>query len=319
MDGTPKKANGAGGLPVPSPDLHTVAIIGMGPSVNDFMSDFISQDQKFTATGDRLEFDEVWCINLAARGMRCDKVFWGDDLKKEYEVHKDAINDINRLGVPVMTTTAYPELVPKSQEFPIKEMAQLSLEIFGKIYLNNSVAYAIAYAMVRGVKRILLYGCDFSYPQRQYAEPGQGCVEAWLTAFNLRNGILVLPPNTSIYGMASGDQLYGYSEDRVIDLGDGREISHQVPENLNIQRRVAELLTDGAEKNGKEIDLLSQRLKMLERTSAKAALESRIHSLSVEETEQITREIDTVEGAGYIPEDTSPGGNTDGRPRLSSA
>ena len=48
-------------------------------------------------------------------------------------------------------------------------------------YLNNTVPYAIAFAISQEVSKICLYGIDFSYKEVPHmAEAGRACTEFWL-------------------------------------------------------------------------------------------------------------------------------------------
>jgi hypothetical protein len=44
----------------------------------------------------------------------------------------------------------------------------------GIAYFNNTAAYAVAYAVHIGVKKITLFGCDYTYPNAHDAEKGRG-------------------------------------------------------------------------------------------------------------------------------------------------
>jgi hypothetical protein len=47
-------------------------------------------------------------------------------------------------------------------------------------YFNSTAAYAVAYAIHMGVKKISVFGMDFTYPNAHDAEKGRACVEFWL-------------------------------------------------------------------------------------------------------------------------------------------
>ena len=54
------------------------------------------------------------------------------------------------------------------------------LQKTGYAYLNNTVAYALAFAVAYEVKELHLYGIDFSHKNVHFAESGRGCCEFWL-------------------------------------------------------------------------------------------------------------------------------------------
>ena len=63
-------------------------------------------------------------------------------------------------------------------EYPINEvLASLNCH-----YLNNTVAYAVAFAYWNEVANIKMFGVDFSYKGNlHFAEAGRACVEFWLS------------------------------------------------------------------------------------------------------------------------------------------
>jgi len=317
-----KKGNGGGEMtPIitefPMGPPETVAIIGMGPSMKDFFTETITQDrtEKFS--------DEIWCINLSAMALRCDRVVWMDDLKKQNEDFPYSIWDLARLRIPILTTIAYPELVPMSETYPIDKVADLSIKHFGRIYINNSVAYAIAYAILIGVRKIKLYGCDFTYPNRNTAEEGRGCVEAWLTVHSETGGDVQIAPSSCLYDMVYPPLLYGYMEQPLITLKDGRVIKYIEDEDTQIDNKLKELTVGGVAKNGPEIDRLI-KLKAAKRSAAEIkSLEDRIndlkketlaHSLELvgEENGTSSKLAERVVGDGCTPSGVRQG-NSDGK------
>ena len=205
----------ADGSPVTS-----VAIIGMGPSMQGFLTEIITQDRTEPIA------DEIWTINLASLAIRTDRVVWMDDLEEQNKNFAFSLWDIARLNVPVLTATAHPEIVPLSYAYPINDVAVLSLQYFGRVYLNNSVAYAIGYAHAMGVKSLKLYGCDFTYPNWNHAERGRACVESWLVAHVDRGGQVALPEGTSLFDQVHGNFLYGYAKQPDITLPNGAVLKY---------------------------------------------------------------------------------------------
>jgi hypothetical protein len=101
------------------------------------------------------------------------------------------------------------ERCPGLVEYPINEVVKK-----GKTsYLNNTVAYAIAFAHLAEVGELNLYGVDFSYKNNlHYAEAGRACVEYWL-AKCIEQGMKVGVANTSPTldaNVPSEEKLYGY-------------------------------------------------------------------------------------------------------------
>ena len=93
--------------------------------------------------------------------------------------------------------------------YPIKEI----LEETNCHYLNNTVAYAIAFAFWHKVGAIHLFGIDFGYKGNLYfAEAGRACCEYWL-ALCMKEGIEVGVAATSYLldtAVPDDEKLYGY-------------------------------------------------------------------------------------------------------------
>ena len=211
----------------------SVALVCMGPSATDYLTATLTQEYKIDWV------DEVWCINMAANPFRCDVVFWMDDLVEQEKFRPELFRALRHWGVPVITSTRRPEVVPNSYDYPISEVARMSIPVFGKPYLNNGVAMAIGYAMHIGVQNMAIYGADFSYPGRDYAESGRACVECWVTFAGIRGMNIALPPNTSLMDSVKDQGIYGYHEQPSIHLPNGqvfryvrqKELGKYIPED----------------------------------------------------------------------------------------
>ena len=98
---------------------------------------------------------------------------------------------------------------PGLVEYPIEEV----LAGCGSHYLNNTVAYAVAFALWNKVGKIRMFGIDFSYKGNlHFAEAGRACVEFWLSKA-MFNGIQVEVAHTSGLldtDVPSNEKLYGY-------------------------------------------------------------------------------------------------------------
>lgn len=186
-----------------------VTILGMGPSLAQYMS-------LVRGLGGRSAYaDEVWAINALGDVFACDRVFHMDDVRIQ-EIRAAAAPDSNIANMlawlkrhpgPIITSRAhsdYPGLV----EFPLQDV----INDLGFAYLNNTAAYAVAYAIHLGVKKISLYGVDFTYPNAHDAEKGRACVEYWL-GFAKARGIQIATAQTSSLMDACvpwAERLYGY-------------------------------------------------------------------------------------------------------------
>ena len=201
---------------------RTVSIVGMGPSLVDLLNETLTQELTTDWT------DEVWAINMAGNVIEHDLLIWCDDLKKQQEFKPGLFDLIRKRGKPVLTSVAYPEIC-ESYDYPIDEVAALAMPWFGVPYLNNGVAMAIGYAIHKGVAKIKLYGCDFTYPQRNFAEAGRACVEAWIAIACAKNIEVSIAPHTSLFDKADDQGVYGYAEQPIIKCPDGRLFQYKKP------------------------------------------------------------------------------------------
>lgn len=210
---------------------ETVALIGMGPSITDVFPETLTQEFMPDWA------DEIWAINMVSNIFRSDVVFWMDDLHQQETFKPGLLSSLRRRNVPVITSKAYPEIVPESYDFPLDEVATISMPVFGKPYMNNGVAQAIGYAIWKGVKSMKIYGADFSYPNRDYAESGRACVEAWITLACAKNLMEIkLCPNTSLFDAVEDKGIYGYAEEPIITLPDGSQWQHQSGKKPQVYR-----------------------------------------------------------------------------------
>lgn len=216
-----------------------VALVGMGPSVTDLFNETLTQECSPRWC------DEVWAINMVANAVRHDMVIWMDDLHEQQNFKPGLFEMLRRYNTPVLTSKAYPDIVPNSYDYPISEIAQMSIPYFGKPYLTNGVAMGIAYALYKGVRVLRIYGCDFTYPNRNFAEEGRACVEAWIALASMKGMNIMLAPNTSLMDTVADHGIYGYAEQPEIDMPDGTKMKYVQP-GSGVGKYVA---TDG-EPNG---------------------------------------------------------------------
>ena len=217
-------AKGASVKPVP----EHVAIIGLGPSCAAFF-------QLAKGLGGASAYcDEVWGINAMGDVLRCDRVFHMDDLlvqearaKEKHNANIAAmVNWLKTHPGPVYTSIVrpgYPGLVP----FPLEEVLNAGHDTNGGApYFNSTAAYAVAYAVHIGVKKISLFGIDFFLPNAHKGEQGRACVEFWLGIASARGIAITVPEQSSLLDACAPDaeRLYGYDCADVFleDREDGR-------------------------------------------------------------------------------------------------
>lgn len=197
---------------LPAPE-H-VAIVGLGPSCATFFE--ITR----RLGGVSAYCDEVWGINQIGDVLRCDRIFHMDDLRVQEAraaLKPDGniaamVNWLKRHPGPVYTSVVrpgYPGLVA----FPLQDVLNRRLDSNGGApYFNSTAAYAFAYAIHIGVKKISAFGIDYTLANAHHAEKGRACVEFWLGIAAAR-GIEVMVPDTSALLDACEppeSRLYGY-------------------------------------------------------------------------------------------------------------
>lgn len=191
----------------PLPD-HVV-ILGLGPSLDEY-TNIVKR------AGNRKAYaDETWTINMLGNVFDCDLCFHMDDVRIQ-EIRAKARPDSNiaymlewlrESKVPVMTSRSHPDY-PALQNFPLEEV----LQEFKHPYFNSTAAYAVAYAMYIGVKKISIFGCDYTYPGAHDAEKGRACLEFWLGMAANRGIKLSVPKKSTLLDAIypDADRLYGF-------------------------------------------------------------------------------------------------------------
>lgn len=194
-------------IPIDIPE-H-VTILGLGPSLEEYVN--IAK----RLGGKHVYCDEVWGINAVAGVIMCDRVFHMDDVRIQ-EIRAQALPESNIARMlewlrvhpgPVVTSRAHPDY-PGLVEFPLEAV----LNHLGHDYFNSTAAYAVAYAIHIGVKKISLFGCDYTYPNAHDAERGRACVEFWLGVARARGIQIAVAKQSSLLDAlhTRAERLYGY-------------------------------------------------------------------------------------------------------------
>lgn len=206
------KAKKRGAAPIVCGPEH-VAILGLGPSVTTFL-------ELTKRLGGRSSYcDEVWGINAIGDVFNCDRVFHMDDLRVQ-EARAVANPDGNIAGMikwlkthpgPIYTSVkrdGYPGLV----EFPLADVLSGAYDQNGAPYFNSTAAYAIVYAIHIGVKRMSLFGIDYTLPNVHSGEKGRACCEFWLGVAASRGIEITVPEQTTLLDACAPERelLYGY-------------------------------------------------------------------------------------------------------------
>ena len=181
-----------------------IAIVAMGESQLDF---HLSKSHS-------VEYDEIWGINAMAGITECDRTFMLDPASRFLD--SDAAGSQTGIMTKILLNNTGPiytcELDPRCPglvEYPLLEVVRETK----CSYLNNTVPFAIAFALYNKVKKINLFGIDFTYKGNlHFAEAGRACVEFWL-AKCIENGMIVsVAPRSGLLDTDAPiyEKIYGY-------------------------------------------------------------------------------------------------------------
>lgn len=191
-----------------SPNLEgdEIAILGYGASISEFVMSRINSRQ----------YDEVWGINGIGAIFPVARTFMMDPASRFIDTNNAGkqtglVNELffntSDLG-PIYSCVTH-ESVPEIQEYPLQEVIKRT----GYCYFNNTVAYAMAFAIAAKVKKINLYGLDFTYRSNvNMAEAGRACVEFWCSQAVSKGIQLEVAQSSSLLdtNVPAEEKLYGY-------------------------------------------------------------------------------------------------------------
>ena len=195
-----------------------VAIVAMGKSQLDYHLS-ISHSK---------EYDEVWAINSMCAVVKADRVFMMDPASRFFDTNDPGPQTkVMRKILPQIKCPIYSceldKRAPSIELYPLEKI----IDSLGCGYLNNTIAYAIAFAALNNVGKLSMYGADFSYTTNvHFGEMGRACCEFWL-AKCMGMGIEVSVAATSSMldtNVPEREKLYGYhrlEDPLVVYLKDG--------------------------------------------------------------------------------------------------
>lgn len=181
-----------------------VALVAMGGSHLDFNYSQING----------YKYDEVWAINAMLGIIKHDRVIMLDPPSRFLDTNDAGdMTKMMREKLPVHDKPIYTceldERVPSAVLYPVEEVAN-----FGNSnYLNNTTAFAVAFAYYQEVAHLDIYGADFIYQETTYTgEAGRACTEYWIGKCT-EKGITVGCGNRSSLMdtcLPINEKLYGY-------------------------------------------------------------------------------------------------------------
>ena len=195
-----------------------VALLGLGHSQLDYHLSITHSE----------EYDEVWAINSMCAVVNADRVFMMDPASRFLDTENagsqtEALR--KELGVhpgPIYTCTL-DERVPGAVLYPLEEVVRDT----GLCYFNNTVPYAVAFAIYHKVEKLYLYGIDYSYKSNLVmAEAGRACTEFWLSAAIARGMEVEVAHDSTLLdtNVPDEEKLYGYhrlDDPLVMSVSDG--------------------------------------------------------------------------------------------------
>ena len=182
----------------------TVAIVGMGNSWFDYC----------LAKSHGADFDEVWAINAVASVCYHDRVFMMDPASRFLDTEDaggqtNGLRDMLQHHEGPIYTCELDERCSGLVEYPLQEVIRST----NCHYLNNTIAYAVAFAYWNEVKTIKMFGIDFSYKENlHFAEAGRACVEFWLSKCMSNNIQVEVAKSSPLLdaNVTPNEKLYGY-------------------------------------------------------------------------------------------------------------
>jgi hypothetical protein len=110
--------------------------------------------------------------------------------------------------VPIYTCEEDPR-IKNPVRYPVEEVCNATK----CAYMNNTVAFAIAYALYNKVARIDLFGIDFSYKENMhFAEAGRACVEFWISKCMSEDIVVGISGRSTVLdsNVPATEKLYGF-------------------------------------------------------------------------------------------------------------
>jgi hypothetical protein len=191
-------------IPIKELEGKHVAIVGLGASWQDYN----------IAKSHGVQFDEVWAINAVSSVIIHDRVFMMDPASRFLDTddagqQTEGMKQVLLKHQGPIYSCELDDRCPGLVEYPINEVMKAGKSA----YLNNTVAYAVAFAYWCKVGKLSLFGVDYSYKGNlHFAEQGRGCVEYWLSKLESVGVSIGIARSSSLLDQneAAEDKLYGY-------------------------------------------------------------------------------------------------------------
>ena len=186
-------------------DGANIAIVAMGESQLDY----------HLSVSHGKEYDEVWAINaMAGIARQVDRTFMMDPASRFLDTdhagsQTNLMQKVLKSHPGPIYTCELDERCTNLVEFPLLQVIKET----GSSYLNNTVCFAIAFAMYNRVGRINMFGVDFTYKGNlHFAEAGRACVEFWLSKCITAGIVVSVAPRSGLLDtdVPIQEKIYGY-------------------------------------------------------------------------------------------------------------
>jgi hypothetical protein len=198
------------------PTPESVLIVALGPT----KLDLLEMTTAHQPPAEVMDCDEVWGINAGCNhlaGRVAYDVLWvmdhlegeerrlpqyGDYLRRWLDRHPKSALVTSEAG-------AWSDL-RRVHEYPLHWV----VESLGSAnaYFHNSVPYLLAYACAIGVKRIVIWGADYSHEASKRREEDRANAEYWIGFCRARGMEVFLPSTTTLCNTHRQPWFYGYRD-----------------------------------------------------------------------------------------------------------
>lgn len=180
-----------------------IAIVGLGGSYSDYIAARIRSEK----------FDETWGINCVGGIIHLDKTIMMDPVSRFLDSENAGLQTgiarefLEKNTKPIITCEM-DDRVKHLEPYPLEEV----IKKLNFCYFNNTVPYAIAYAIYYGAKELCLYGLDYTYRNVSMAEAGRACTEFWCAIATSKGVKIEVAHNSGLLdtNVPDNEKLYGY-------------------------------------------------------------------------------------------------------------
>lgn len=206
---------------------------------------------------------EVWTLNKALRTVRADLGFVMDDMCGEGRRSDTYRHDLDTCGVPIITSILDAEvrgMYPNAQlhAYPLSDVLWYAATVMcigegGKVtiprlierrqavcYQHNSLPYIFAYAFYIGVRRLMLFGVDYTHPSNpsDIREDDRANAEFWLGGLIFHGMKIEVPSNTTLLNTCYQKPMYGFgARQPLLDMPTADDIARY--EDMYASRRAS--------------------------------------------------------------------------------